>query len=115
MKTKERRYLSVVKLTGTLEVFQNQKGYITGVFKAFDDKANTVTGKCYMDVALPESVKVKEGQTLTLELKKAYLNAVHVEGENAFTKLKINVVDCEVIRVFPEEKEVKKTSKKGAK
>jgi len=105
----------VVKINGTLEVFQNQKGFVTGVFKAFDDETKKVTGKAYMDVSLPENVAIKEGQTLTLNVKAGYLNAIYVAGTNPFTKLKIKVVDCEVIRVYPEEKEVKKTSKKVAK
>lgn len=105
----------MLKLTGTLEVFQNQRGYVTGVFKAWNEDNKQVTGKAYMDVTLPKDVTIKEGQTLTLNVKKAYLNAVHVDGENAFTKLKINVVDCEVESVYPEQKEVKKTSKKVSK
>ena len=103
-----------MKLTGKLEVFKNQNGYFTAVFKAWNDK-NEVKGKAFMDVKLPESVQVKDGQTLTLDVKEAYLNAVHVEaGEKTFDKLKINVVDCEVISVYPEEKKPKKASK-GAK
>ena len=101
----------MLKLSGTLEVFQNQRGYVTGVFKAWNEDKKEVTGKAFMDVTLPESVKVKEGQTLTLDVKSAYLNAVHVEAKDPFTKLKINVVDCEVIKVFPEEKKVKPSKK----
>lgn len=104
----------MLKLTGTLEVFQNQKGYVTGVMKAFDDESKQVLGKAYMDVTLPKDVTIQEGQTLTLNVKTGYLNAVHVAGENQFTKLKINVVDCEVIRVYPEEKKAK-PSKRGSK
>lgn len=105
----------MLKITGKLEVFQNQKGYVTGVIKAWGEDNKSVAGKVFMDVNLPESVEVKEGQTLTLDVKAGFLNAVHVSGENAFTKLKINVVDCEVIKVFPEEKKSQKTSKKVAK
>jgi len=104
-----------VKLTGTLEVFQNKKGYVTGVFKAWDEDSKEVLGKAYMDVNLPESVKIEEGQTLTLDVKEGYLNAIFVKAENSFTKLKINVVDCEVKRIFPEPKKAKKSSKKEAK
>lgn len=103
----------MLKLTGTLEVFQNKRGYVTGVFKAWDDN-KCVLGKAYMDVNLPEEISIEEGQTLTLEVKEAYLNAIFVEGENAFTKLKINVVKCEVKSVFPEKK-AKKPSKKVSK
>lgn len=106
----------MLKITGTLEVFQNNRGYVTGVFKAWNDEAKQVTGKAYMDVTLPKDVKIKEGQTLTLNVKTAYLNAVHVAShgtlDNEFTKLKINVVECEVTNVYPEEKKVKKSSKK---
>lgn len=104
----------MVKLSGTLEVFLNKRGYVTGVFKAWDEEAKQITGKAYMDVALPDEIQIEEGQTLTLDLKQAYLNAVHVEGENAFTKLKIKVVECEVKSIFPEKK-VKKPSKKVGK
>ena len=103
-----------MKLSGNLEVFKNQRGYVTGVFKAWDEESHEVLGKAYMDVALPEGTEVKDGQTLTLNVKEAYLNAVFCKGKDPFTKLKINVVDCEVIRVFPEEKKAK-PSKRGAK
>lgn len=104
-----------MRLSGTLEVFQNKKGYVTGVFKAWNEDKKEVTGKAFMDVTLPESIKIQEGQTLTLNVKEGYLNAIYVDVENAFTKLKINVVDCEVTKVFPEEKKAKKPSKKEAK
>ena len=97
-----------MKLSGLIEVFQNKKGYVTGVFKAWDEESKTVLGKAYLDVNLPESVKIEEGQTLTLNVKEGYLNAIFVDTENAFTKLKINIVDCEVKSVFPEPKKAKK-------
>lgn len=105
----------MLKLTGTLEVFQNKKGYITGVMKAWDSENKQVLGKAYMDVNLPESVTIKEGQTLTLNVKEGYLNPVFVEGENSFTKIKINVVECEITKVYPEEKKSSKTSKRVSK
>ena len=105
----------MIKLSGTLEVFQNNRGYVTGVFKAWNEETKSVEGKAYMDVTLPESVQIKEGQSLTLDVKTAYLNAVYVSGEKPFTKLKINVVDCEIKKVFPEEKRSKKASKKVSK
>ena len=101
----------MLKLTGTLEVFQNKKGYVTGVIKHWDEEQKLFTGRAYIDVTLPENVQVEEGQTLTLDVKTAYLNAVHIEGENAFTKLKINVVDCEVKSVFPEKKAKRPSNK----
>lgn len=100
-----------MKLTGLIEVFQNKKGYVTGVFKAWNEESKEVLGKAYLDVNLPESVKIKEGQTLTLNVKEGYLNAIFVDTENAFTKLKINIVDCEVKSVFPEPKKTKKEAK----
>ena len=103
-----------MKLSGNLEVFKNQRGYVTGVFKAWDEDTKAVLGKAYIDVALPEGTEVKDGQTLTLNVKEGYLNAVFCKGKESFTKLKINVVECEVIRVFPEEKK-EKPSKRGAK
>lgn len=103
----------MLKLTGVLEVFKNKKGYITGVIKAWDDN-KTLLGRTYMDVQLPEDVTVEEGQTLTLDIKEAYLNAIYVEGENAFTKLKLNIVKCDIKSVFPEAK-IKKSSKQVAK
>ena len=105
-----------MQVTGKLEIFKNRNGYFTAVFKAWNDE-DEVTGKAYMDVKLPDSVKVEDGQSLTLDVKEGYLNAVHVEaGEKSFDKLKINVVKCEVISVYPEEKKAKKskkTSKEG--
>ena len=103
----------MLKLTGTLEVFKNRNGYHTGVIKAWDNENKNVLGKAYMDVTLPKDVEVEEGQTLTLNVTEAYLNAIHVTSENAFTKLRINVVKCEVTSVFPEpKKKVNKPSKK---
>ena len=104
-----------MKLSGTLEVFQNKKGYVTGVFKAWNEDSKEVLGKAFMDVNLPDSIKIEEGQTLTLNVKEGYLNAVYVKAENSFTKFKINVVDCEVKKVFPEQKKTKKSSKKEVK
>lgn len=105
----------MLKLTGTLEVFKNRNGYTTGVIKAWDNENIHVLGKAFMDVTLPENVTIEEGQTLTLDVKEGYLNAVHVDCENAFTKVKINVVKCDIKAVFPEPKKVKKSSKKVAK
>ena len=104
-------------VTGKLEIFKNKNGYLSAVFKAWNDD-NEVTGKAYMDAKLPEDIKVEDGQSLTIEVKEGYLNAVHVDGENPFNKLKINVVKCDVLDVFPKPetkkaKKSKKTSKGG--
>lgn len=109
----------MLKLTGTLEVFKNRNGYPTGVIKAWDKENKNVLGKAFMDVVLPKDVTIEEGQTLTLDVEEGYLNAVHVAShgtlDNEFTKLRINVVKCEIKSVFPEQKKVKKSSKKVAK
>ena len=100
-------------VTGKLEVFKNQNGYNTAVLKAFGDN-NELKGKTFVSCKLPESVKIEDGQTLTLDVKKGYLNAVYVGSDAPFTKLEINISECEVVKVFPEQKKSKKTSKKGA-
>lgn len=103
----------MLKLVGTLEVFKNRNGFVTGVIKAWDNEAKKVLGKAYLDVVLPEDVEIKEGQTLTLNVTEGYLNSVYIDVENPFTKLRINVVSCEVKSIFPAE--TKKVSKKGNK
>lgn len=100
-----------MKFEGILEVFKNKKGYITGVLKAWDNEAKEVKGKVYIDVNLPEDVTVEDGQTLTLDVHEGYINPTYIEGENAFTKLKFNVVKCDIKSVFPEKK-IKKSSKR---
>lgn len=102
----------MLKIEGNLEVFQNDKGYAISVIKAFEDKE--LLGKIFVDTKLPKGVELNKGETLTLNVKEGYLNAVHVEA-GQFTKLQINVVDCEVVKVFPERKEAKKASKRGTK
>ena len=105
-----------MKVTGKLEIFKNRNGYFTAVIKAWDEE-NNVTGKAFMDVALPEGIKVEDGQSLTLDVKEGYLNAVYVKAqkaENSFTKLKLNIVKCDVVDVFPKPEKAKK-AKKGAK
>lgn len=104
----------MLKVNGQIEVFQNKRGYITGVIKSWGENKD-VLGKAYIDVNLPESVLILDGQTLTLDVKTAYLNAVHIEGKNEFTKLVLNIVDADIVKIFPDEKEVKKTSKKVSK
>lgn len=101
-----------MKFEGILEVFKNKNGYITGVLKAWDSEAREVKGKAYFDVILPADVTVEDGQTLTLDVQEGYINPTYVEAENPFTKLKFNVVKCEVKRVFPEKK-IKKSSKRN--
>ena len=38
-----------MKITGKLEVFKNQRGYLTGILKAFDKDKNLI-GKIFIDV-----------------------------------------------------------------
>lgn len=103
----------MLKLTGTLEVFKNRNGYITGIIKSFDKDDKSYLGNVCLDVSIPESVEVKEGQTLTLKVTEGYLNIRHVVAKgNSFDKLFINVVKCKVVKVYPEEKKVAKPSKK---
>lgn len=101
----------MLKLQGRIEVFKNANGYTTGVIKAFEDKK--LLGKAYMDIRLPEEIVINDNETLTLDVKTAYLNAVHVEAKESFTKLQINVVEADIVSVFPERKPEK--AKRGAK
>ena len=101
-----------MKVTGKLEIFKNRNGYFTAVIKVWDEQ-NNVSGKAFMDVALPEGVKVEDGQSLTLDVKEGYLNAVYVKAENSFTKLKLNVVKCDVVDVFPKPEKAKKAKKRA--
>ena len=110
----------MMKLSGLLEVFQNQKGYVTGVFKAWDsdepNEKHKVVGKAYMDVRLPKDVQIKEGQTLTLDVKEGYLRVEHIVSNKVeFSKFVISVANCDVVRVYPEEKKAQKSSKKVTK
>ena len=94
-----------MQVKGKLEIFKNRNGYFTAVIKAWGENKE-LQGKAFMDVALPEDLQVKDGQTLTLDVKEGYLNAVYVKAEkaeNSFTKLKLNIVKCEVVDVFPKE------------
>lgn len=103
-----------MKLSGKIEVFMNKRGYVTGVFKDWDEENKSVLGKAYVDVLLPEEIAIKEGESLTLDVEEAYLNARYVKSNGKdFTKLQINVVKALVSRRFPEE--AKKTTKKGGK
>ena len=46
-----------MKVTGTIEVFKNKNGYVTGILKSFDEDNKKVLGKAYIDVKLPEKVE----------------------------------------------------------
>ena len=84
-----------MQVTGKLEVFKNQNGYNTAVLKAFGDD-NALKGKAFVSCKLPETVKIEDGQTLTLDVKKGYLNAVYIGSDAPFTKLEINISECEI-------------------
>lgn len=107
-------------VTGKIEVFKNNRGYYTGVIKAWDnDLAHNgagdshVLGKVFIDVNLPKDVEAKAGETLTLDVKEGYLNARHIAGENEFTKLAITIVKCDVVKTFtPKETKAKKGGKR---
>ena len=99
----------MLKLTGTLEVFKNKNGYITGIIKTFDKDDKSYLGNVCLDVTLPEVVEVKEGKTLTLKVAEGYLNTRHIVAKGkSFDKLVINVVKCTVVKVYPEDKEATK-------
>ena len=84
-------------ITGKIDLFKNQRGFVTGTIKAFD-KENKLIGKCFIDVI---GVAVEEGETLTIDVKEGYLNAVHVEGkESKFDKLAINVKKYDVVKSY---------------
>ncbi|MBO7732131.1 MAG: hypothetical protein J6S67_06255 [Methanobrevibacter sp.] len=99
--------------TGRLEVFKNKNGYYTAVIKAWDSE-NNLKGKAFMNVELPEGTTCEDGQTLTLDVKEGYLNAVYVGCDAPFTKLVINIVKAEVVSIYPEPKKAK-NSKKNSK
>ena len=109
-----------MKVSGLLEVFQNKNGFVTGVFNAWDsdepNEKHKILGKAYMDVRLPKDVQIKEGQTLTLDVKEGYLRVSHIVSNKVeFSKFVIYVKQCDVIRVYPEEKKAEKPSKKVSK
>ena len=106
-----------MKLSGHLEVFKNENGYLTGVMKSFDFNGKKPTGKVYIDVRIGEDnlKDFKKGSTYTLNLKEAYLDAIHVDCEKPFTKSIITVKEYEVFSIFTPEKAVKKPTKKGGK
>lgn len=91
-----------MKIAGKIDVFQNKNGYAKGIIVAF--REGKVESKTFIDVRLPEDVKLKEGQTLTLDVEEGYLNAVLVNAKEAFTKLEISIVKAKVVKVFPEDK-----------
>lgn len=84
-----------MKVTGKIELFKNERGYVTGVIKSFSEEKK-VNGKCFLDV---KGVDVEEGETLTIDMTEAYLNCVHVDTkESGFDKLAISVKQYEIVK-----------------
>lgn len=87
-------------ITGKLEVFKNQRGYVTGIFKAFDEFKH-LQGKVFIDVA---GLDIKDERTYTIDVIEGYLNAVHVASlTKDFDKLVVNVVKHKLISVYPDD------------
>lgn len=86
-----------MKITGKIDLFKNQRGFVTGTIKCFD-KENKLVGKSFIDVV---GVAVEEGETLTIDVKEGYLNSVHVEGKDSkFDKLCLNVKEYDIVKSY---------------
>lgn len=102
-----------MKVTGKIEVFVNNKGYLTGVLKSFNENKE-VTGKTYIDVNAYGELHdtMDDKHTYTLNVKEGYLNARHVDiGEKSFDKIELSILDASVMSVYPEVKKAKKGGK----
>ena len=87
-----------MQITGKIEVFKNQRGYVSGILKAFEDKE--VKGKVFIDV---QGLDLKDDRTYTILITEGYLNVHHVESMTKdFDKLVISVKKHELISVYPE-------------
>ena len=88
-----------MKITGKLEVFKNQRGYLTGILKAFDNEKNCV-GKIFLDV---KGLDIKDDRTYTIEVIEGYLNVIHQQSlTKEFDKLSISIIKHKLISVYPE-------------
>lgn len=86
-----------MEVTGKIDLFKNKRGYVTGVLKSFNEEKK-VSGKSFIDVS---GVVVKEGETLTIDVKKGYLNSIHVEGEKGgFDKFSLSIKEYDVVRSY---------------
>ena len=106
-------------VSGKIEVFKNKKGYSTGVLKSFD-KDNKLVGKLFVACNIKDekvTKKLTEGKTLTVDVKKGFLDVRHVELETeTFEVPVISIVEGEVVAIYPEEKKAtKKSAKKSSK
>ena len=103
---------------GKIEVFKNKKGYPTGVIKSFD-KDNKVIGKLFVACNIKDEKlvsKLTDGKTLTIDVKKGFLDVRHIELETESYEIPvISVVEGEVVAVYPEEKKATKKSTKSSK
>ena len=101
-----------MNLTGKIDLFKNQGGYVMGVIKSFDENKK-YTGKSFVNVV---GVEVLKGETLTIDVKEGYLMNVHVKGKapsKEFDKVVIVVKQYDVIKSFkPRPAEEKAEDKK---
>ena len=96
-----------MQITGKIEVFKNQRGYVSGILKAFEDKE--LKGKVYIDV---QGLDIKDDRTYTINVTEGYLNVHHVESlTKDFDKLVISVKKHELLSVYPEKPTDKIVSK----
>ena len=105
-------------VSGKIEVFKNKKGYPTGVLKSFD-KDNKLLGRLFVACNLRDekiAKKLTEGKTLTIDVKKGYLDVRHVELEAESYEIPvISVIEAELVAVYPEEKKATKKTTKSSK
>lgn len=106
-------------IKGQIEVFKSKKGYPTGILKSFDKNGKEVVGKLFVNVQIRDEKmleKLVDGKTLTISVETGYLDVRHVDLETeSFDVPVISIVKGEIVKVFPEEKPVKKTTKKSSK
>lgn len=87
-----------MQITGKIEVFRNQRGYVSGILKAFENKE--LKGKVFIDV---QGLDIKDDRTYTINVTDGYLNVHHVESlTKDFDKLVISIKKHELISVYPE-------------
>ena len=85
-------------LKGKIDVFKNQRGYVTGILKCFED--NELKGKVYIDV---QGLDIKDDRTYTIDVIEGYLNVHHVESlTKDFDKLVIKIKKHSLLSVYPQ-------------
>lgn len=88
-----------MKVTGKIEVFKGDKGFV-GKLTAFNGKKQ-VTGALYLPIYV-SNLELNEKETATINLKEAFLNVVtskNIKGE-IFTHFCVNVKDYELLTTF---------------